>query len=154
MKRSRMEHYPMITIADIWAARPVVMEAAIRTPLVRLQLPDAPASAPEIFLKLENLQPIGSFKLRGAQNAMRSAAPEALARGVLAASAGNMAQGVAYVARRLGVPATIIAPDIAPETKQRAGQLPHAREDRCAADAIHERRRVGDVGRRTRGERR
>jgi threonine dehydratase len=110
----------MITIADIWAARPVVMEAAIRTPLVRLQLPDAAESAPEIYLKLENLQPIGSFKLRGAQNAMRSVAPEALERGVLAASAGNMAQGVAYVARRLGVRATIIAPDIAPETKQRA----------------------------------
>jgi threonine dehydratase len=107
----------MPTIADIWAARPIVMEAAMRTPLVRLQLDDAPA---EIYLKLENLQPIGSFKLRGAQNAMRHAAPADLARGVLAASAGNMAQGVAFVARQLGVPATIIAPDHAPATKQRA----------------------------------
>ena len=52
----------MVTIADIWAARPIVAEVAVRTPLVRLRLPDAPA---EIFLKLENLQPIGSFKLRG-----------------------------------------------------------------------------------------
>ena len=110
----------MITIADIWAARPIVMEAAIRTPLVRLQLPEAPAHSAEIYLKLENLQPIGSFKLRGAQNALRSAPPGTLARGVLVASAGNMAQGVAYVAQRLGVRATIIAPDTAPETKQRA----------------------------------
>ena len=59
----------MVTIADIWAARPIVAEVAVRTPLVRLRLPDAPA---EIYLKLENLQPIGSFKLRGAHNAMRA----------------------------------------------------------------------------------
>ena len=107
----------MITIADIWAARPIVMEAAIRTPLTRLALPETPA---EIYLKLENLQPIGSFKLRGAQNAMSAASSAALAHGVLAASAGNMAQGVAFVARRMGIAATIIAPDHAPQTKQRA----------------------------------
>ena len=106
----------MITIADIWKARPVVAQAALRTPLVRLQA-DAPAA---VYLKLENLQPIGSFKLRGAQNAMHAAGPEALARGVLAASAGNMAQGVAYVARRYGIPATIIAPENAPDTKAQA----------------------------------
>jgi threonine dehydratase len=106
----------MLTIADIWAARPVVAEVALRTPLVRLQA-DAPA---EIYLKLENLQPIGSFKLRGAHNAMRALPAEELAHGVLAASAGNMAQGVAYGARRLGVPCTIIAPNNAPETKVRA----------------------------------
>jgi threonine dehydratase len=92
----------------------VIAGDAIGTPLVRLQfeLPDT-----EIWLKLECLQPIGSFKIRGAASAIRQAPPEAVAHGVLTTSAGNMAQGVAWVARDLGVPATIIAPDHAPETK-------------------------------------
>jgi threonine dehydratase len=107
----------MISIADIWAARPVVMEAAIRTPLVRLRVEDAPA---EIYLKLESLQPIGSFKLRGAWNAMRSLSASELDRGVLTASAGNMAQGVAFAAQRFGVPCTVIAPDNAPLAKEQA----------------------------------
>ena len=85
----------------------------LRTPLVRLDV-DGPS---EIWLKLENLQPIGSFKLRGALNAIRSAPREALTGGVVTASAGNMAQGVAWAARELGVPATIVAPDNAPRTK-------------------------------------
>ena len=80
---------------------------AIRTPLVRLHV-DAPA---EIWLKLENLQPIGSFKLRGAANAILSAPREAIAEGVVTTSTGNMAQGVAWMARELGVPATIVVPD-------------------------------------------
>jgi len=71
----------------------------------------------EIWLKLENLQPIGSFKIRGAVNAIRRAPREATARGVVTASAGNMAQGVAWAARELGVPATIIVPEQAPQTK-------------------------------------
>jgi threonine dehydratase len=104
----------MVTIADIWAARPVVAEVAVRTPLVRLRLPDAPA---EIYLKLENLQPIGSFKLRGAHNTMRALPREELSRGVLTASAGNMAQGVAFGAQRLGIPCWVVVPDTAPETK-------------------------------------
>ncbi len=77
-------------------------------------MPEAPA---EIWLKLECLQPIGSFKIRGAANAIRQAPRELVAAGVVTASAGNMAQGVAWVARELGVPATIIAPEHAPETK-------------------------------------
>ena len=72
---------------------------------------------PEIWLKLENLQPIGSFKIRGALNAIRRAPREELERGVVTASAGNMAQGVAWAARELGVPATIVAPESAPQTK-------------------------------------
>lgn len=107
----------MLSIADIWQARAVVMEAAIHTPLVRLQVEDAPG---EIWLKLENLQPIGSFKLRGAWNAMRRMPREALANGVVAASAGNMAQGVAFAARSLGIPCTIIAPENAPAAKEAA----------------------------------
>ena len=81
---------------------------------MRLQAPESPA---EIWLKLECLQPIGSFKLRGAANAIRSAPAGAIARGVLTTSAGNMAQGVAWIAREEGVPATVIAPDHAPQTK-------------------------------------
>jgi threonine dehydratase len=75
---------------------------------------DGPA---EIWLKLENLQPIGSFKIRGAANAIRQAAATDTAKGVVTASAGNMAQGVAWAARELGVPATIVAPESAPQTK-------------------------------------
>ena len=86
----------------------------MRTPLVRLQAPESPA---EIWLKLENLQPIGSFKIRGAVNAVRAAPREATANGVVTASAGNMAQGVAWAARELGVPATIVVPEHAPATK-------------------------------------
>ena len=71
----------------------------------------------EIYLKLECLQPIGSFKLRGAGNAMALAPREALARGVYTASAGNMAQGVAWNARRLGIPCTVVVPDHAPAAK-------------------------------------
>ncbi len=103
-----------IPLADIRAARERLVGSAIRTPLVRLNVFDAPA---EIYLKLENLQPIGSFKIRGAANAIALATQEQLARGVYTASAGNMAQGVAWNARRLGIPCTVIAPDHAPETK-------------------------------------
>jgi threonine dehydratase len=78
---------------------------------------DAPA---EIYLKLENLQPIGSFKIRGAANVMALTPRAQLERGVLTASAGNMAQGVAFCARRMGVPATVVTPDTAPATKIRA----------------------------------
>ncbi len=85
-----------------------------RTPLVRLDLPDAPG---EIWLKLENLQPIGSFKIRGAANALAGIPPDQLVRGLVTASAGNRAQGVAWCARARGVPCTVIAPDSAPAAK-------------------------------------
>jgi threonine dehydratase len=83
------------------------------TPLVRLDV-DAPC---EIWLKLECLQPIGSFKLRGAASAIRQAEPDEWRSGVWTTSAGNMAQGVCWVARTLGVPATVVAPDHAPRAK-------------------------------------
>jgi threonine dehydratase len=95
-------------------ARQNIAGIALRTPLLKLN------SDHPVYLKLENLQPIGSFKIRGAANAMLRAGRERIARGVLTASAGNMAQGVAYCARRMGVPATVITPDTAPETKLRA----------------------------------
>jgi threonine dehydratase len=75
---------------------------------------DAPT---EIWLKLENLQPIGSFKLRGSANAVLGAPREELARGLVTTSTGNMAQGIAWMARELGVPATIVVPDNASTTK-------------------------------------
>jgi len=105
------------SLADINDARQMIAGSAIRTPLVRLNLKEAPA---EIYLKLENLQPIGSFKIRGATNAIGHLSREALSRGVLTASAGNMAQGVAWRARELRIPCTVIAPDTAPETKVKA----------------------------------
>jgi threonine dehydratase len=101
-------------LADIEAARRRLAGVAIRTPLLPLAVNDLGA---EIYLKPELLQPIGSFKIRGAGNALLAEAPENLAAGVYTASAGNMAQGVAWVARRLGVPATAIVPDHAPQTK-------------------------------------
>ena len=120
-----------ITIDDIRAARGRIASAVTRTPLVRLQV-DTPA---EIYLKLENLQPIGSFKLRGALNAIRMLPAEALARGVYTASAGNMAQGVAWGARELGVPCTVVMPDSAPRTKVDAVQRLGARIEAVPYDA-------------------
>ena len=105
------------SLADINDARRMIAGSAIRTPLVRLNVREAPA---EIYLKLENLQPIGSFKIRGAKNAMGQIAPETLSSGVLTASAGNMAQGVAWCARELEIPCTVIAPETAPDTKVKA----------------------------------
>jgi threonine dehydratase len=112
-----MENDQLPSLAQIQAARQLIAGTAIRTPLVRLNVPEAPA---EIYLKLENLQPIGSFKIRGATNAMNHLTPETLSRGVLTASAGNMAQGVAWRARELGIPCTVIAPETAPATKIKA----------------------------------
>jgi threonine dehydratase len=85
----------------------------VRTPLIRFHV-DAPG---EIWLKLENLQPIASFKIRGAANAVRQADPEELQAGLVTASAGNMAQGVSWIARELGLSATIVVPEHAPDTK-------------------------------------
>jgi threonine dehydratase len=105
-----------ITTAAAQEARRNIASVALRTPLIRCNA-DAPAN---LYLKLENLQPIGSFKIRGAANVMARIPHERLTRGVLTASAGNMAQGVAFCARRIGVGATIIAPDTAPATKIQA----------------------------------
>ena len=104
----------MIAIEEIRAARERLAGRVLRTPLVRLDLPDQPAA---IYLKLENLQPIGSFKLRGALNAVLQTDPDDLRAGVVTASAGNMGQGVAWAARELGLPCTVVVPDHAPETK-------------------------------------
>jgi threonine dehydratase len=109
-----MEPLKQIPVQEIKAAQKRIQSLAMRTPLVRLEVQDSPA---EIFLKLENLQAIGSFKLRGAGNAIQLASPEQLESGVFTASAGNMAQGVAWNAKRLGIPCTVVVPDHAPESK-------------------------------------
>jgi threonine dehydratase len=110
-----------ISLQTIREAAGLVYEAAVRTPMVRL---DAASPAgrpePEIFLKLETLQPIGSFKIRGAYNAVRHLTPEQLARGVWTVSAGNAAQGVALAARKVGARASVLVMDTAPATKLRA----------------------------------
>jgi threonine dehydratase len=102
------------TLARIRQAQSSIKGHAVRTPLVRLNMLQAPA---EIYLKLENLQPIGAFKTRGATFALAEIPREKLARGVLTASAGNMAQAVAWSARQLGIACTVIAPDTAPRAK-------------------------------------
>ena len=104
----------MIELAQIEAARERIRDVAVRTPLVRLHSEHAEA---EIWCKLESLQPINSFKIRGAANAVRLAPPEARAAGLVTASAGNMAQGVAWIARELDLSATIAVPEHAPQAK-------------------------------------
>lgn len=106
-----------VSLAVIEDARRQIAGSALRTPLVRLNSFTQPT---EIYLKLENLQPIGSFKIRGAANAMAHLPKNQLERGVLTASAGNMAQGVAWRARELGIPCTVVAPETAPATKLQA----------------------------------
>jgi threonine dehydratase len=103
----------LISLDEIRRAQSRIEDVVMRTPLVRLEV-DAPC---EIWLKLECLQPIGSFKLRGALSAVRAAASSELAGGVVTASAGNMAQGVAWAAREAGVRARIVAPEAAPRAK-------------------------------------
>jgi threonine dehydratase len=107
---------PSVSLEDVLAARARIEGLAVRTPLVRMALDDSPA---EVYLKLENLQPIGSFKLRGAANVMALAGESDLRRGVWTASAGNMGQAVAWGASRAGIPCAVVVPDTAPEAKRK-----------------------------------
>ncbi|HYM66174.1 MAG TPA: pyridoxal-phosphate dependent enzyme [Patescibacteria group bacterium] len=102
-----------ITLDDVVAAGKRLAGVLPRTPLVRLE----GAGPDELYLKLENLQPVRSFKVRGAFNAISQLGPAELAAGVYTASAGNMAQGLAWAARRLGVRCTVVFPEGAPQTK-------------------------------------
>ena len=108
-----------ISLETIREAAGTVYRAAVRTPLVRLDPPGS-AAVPEIFLKLETLQPIGSFKIRGAQNALARLSRREVVDGVWTVSAGNAAQGVALAARLAAVPCSVMVMDTAPETKLRA----------------------------------
>ena len=115
----RMRQISLDAITD---AAQHVYKAAVRTPLIKLDLPFAAAGAraPEVYLKLESLQPIGSFKIRGAWNAVRKLTPEQMQDGVWTVSAGNAAQGVAFAARLAGVPCSVMVMDTAPQTKLRS----------------------------------
>lgn len=118
----------LISLPDIYAARARIAATAVRTPLLRLTRarlrmagwPELSESAPDIYLKDESAQPIGSFKLRGAYNKVAQFTPEELKRGVITYSSGNHAQGVAYAARALGAKAIIVMPENAPRIKREA----------------------------------
>src|SRR4029079_6830308 len=103
-----------IAIEDIEQARSRISGTVLRTPLVKL---DLGGDAPEVWLKLENLQPTNAYKIRGATNAGGCLSAEERARGVWTISAGNAGQGVAYAARAFGVPCSIVAIETAPQTK-------------------------------------
>jgi threonine dehydratase len=103
-------HIPLSAVRD---AATAVYAAAVRTPLVRL-------GDTNVYLKLELLQPIGSFKIRGAYNAVRQLTPDQLRDGVWTVSAGNAAQGVAFAARRVGAKCSVMVMDTAPDTKIKA----------------------------------
>jgi len=135
------------TIEQIEAARDAIAGVAIRTPLMRLNVP---SGGPQIYLKLENLQPIGSFKLRGAAAVLAGASAESVAAGLVTASAGNMGQATAWFARRLGVPCTVVVPPTAPAAKIEAMEALRARILRVSADdwwkAFEQRRADGVDG--------
>jgi threonine dehydratase len=103
-------HIPLSAIRD---AATAVYGAAVRTPLVRVELP----AGPDVYLKLEVLQPIGSFKIRGAYNVVRQLTRDELKDGVWTVSAGNAAQGLAYAARKVGAACSVMVMDTAPQTK-------------------------------------
>lgn len=103
-----------IPIEDIEEARTRIAGTILRTPLVKL---DLAGDAPELWLKLENVQPTNAYKIRGAANAVARLTEEERAHGVWTISAGNAGQGVAYAARQFGIPSTVVAIQTAPQTK-------------------------------------
>jgi threonine dehydratase len=114
----------LVTLNDIREAQARLKGIALHTQLIEWdsrQL-EPPTDGRRLFLKPENLQPIGAFKLRGAYNKIASLAPEARARGVITYSSGNHGQGVAYAARAMGVPAVVVMPNNIPAIKREATQ--------------------------------
>src|SRR5436305_13464561 len=109
-----LESVRPIELAEIRAARDRIAGTCVRTPLVRLELG---AGFPDIRLKLENLQPINAYKLRGAANAVAMLSDAERKHGVWTISAGNAGQGVAYAARKAGIPSTVVAIETAPKRK-------------------------------------
>src|SRR5215211_4800341 len=109
-----LEPVRSIELSEIQAARERIAETIVRTPLIRLELA---ADFPDIRLKLENLQPINAYKLRGAANAVAMLPESERKRGVWTISAGNAGQGVAYAARQAGVPCSVVVIETAPKSK-------------------------------------
>ena len=112
--RESLEVVRPVQLAEIRAARARIAGTIVRTPLIRLELD---SEFPEIWLKLENLQPINAYKLRGAANAVAMLSASERASGVWTISAGNAGQGVAYAARQAGAPCTVVAIETAPASK-------------------------------------
>src|SRR3984885_8140110 len=112
----------LVTLDDIREAQARLRGITTHTPLIRSQIHQADSSDHfrELYLKAENLQPIGAFKLRGAYNKIASLTPEQRKQGVITYSSGNHAQGVAYAARALGTKAVIVMPNNAPAIKREA----------------------------------
>ncbi|HEX3438606.1 MAG TPA: threonine/serine dehydratase [Pseudacidobacterium sp.] len=106
-----------MSLQEFRAAQKRIQGVAVHTPLVQLQIPDSPG---KVYIKAEGLQPIGSFKLRGAYNKIAQLSEGERKRGVITYSSGNHAQGVAYAARALGTKAVIVMPSNAPEVKKKA----------------------------------
>jgi threonine dehydratase len=140
---------PAITLDDVRAARQRALGVVVHTPLLRLQGPGLPAEA-AIWLKPENLQLTGSFKIRGAYNKLASLTPDERARGVIAYSSGNHAQGVACAAHLLGVRATIVMPEDAPPIKLAATRGWGAEVVLCAPGS-EARRQIAEQLQRERG---
>src|ERR1700758_5636995 len=109
-----LEHIRPIQLSEIRQARERIAKTIVRTPLIRLELG---LEFPEIWLKLENLQPINAYKLRGAANAVAMLSETDRQKGVWTVSAGNAGQGVAYAARQAGVPCAVVAIETAPQAK-------------------------------------
>jgi threonine dehydratase len=114
---SRADLHRAVSLFAVREAAKHVYDAAIRTPLVRIDLSHTDGPLSELYLKLESLQPIGSFKIRGAYNLVRQLPPDVLAQGVWTVSAGNAAQGVAFAANKVGAPCSVLVMDTAPDTK-------------------------------------
>src|SRR5580698_6368315 len=115
---------PLVTLDDVRAAQSRLQGVAVHTPLLELDAAKLAAAGIRLpyrlFVKLENEQPIGSFKLRGAYNKIAQLPADALARGVIAYSSGNHSQGVAFAARAIGAKAVIVMPAVAPAVKRHA----------------------------------
>src|SRR6202045_2744548 len=111
---TRLEAVRPIELSEIREARKRIEKTSVRTPLVCLELGP---KFPDIRLKLENLQPINAYKLRGAANAVAMLPESERKRGVWTISAGNAGQGVAYAAKKAGVPCTVVVIETAPESK-------------------------------------
>jgi threonine dehydratase len=141
---------PRVTLADVQAAADRILGVALRTPLLGFGPFDDAVGATRVWLKPENLQPIGAFKIRGAYNALASLSPDERARGVVTHSSGNHAQGLARAARMLGVHAVIVMPDDAPAVKVAGVRADGAEIDVVGPDN-EERIRRADILARERG---
>ena len=139
----------MVTFQDVEAARERIARAVYYSPCPP-SIPLSEITGMEIFCKLDNLQRTGSFKERGARNALAQLSAEQQRRGVIAASAGNHAQALAYQGKLLGIPATVVMPKFAPLVKVNNARN-SARQSSCMENISAKRKRTRTRSRRKRG---